>query len=63
MSPQKTPSLTAVFANSLISIAETDRTVCAITAAMPGGTGIDKFGKRFPKRTYDVGKLSPTLVS
>jgi hypothetical protein len=31
------------------------RTVCAITAAMPGGTGVDKFGRRFPKRTFDVG--------
>jgi len=52
---QKTPSLTSVFANTLINIAESDRNVCAITAAMPGGTGIDKFGRRFPKRTYDVG--------
>lgn len=51
----KTPSLTSVFANSLISIAEQDRKVVAITAAMPGGTGIDKFGRRFPKRTFDVG--------
>uniref|UniRef100_A0A3B4WJT7 Transketolase-like pyrimidine-binding domain-containing protein n=1 Tax=Seriola lalandi dorsalis TaxID=1841481 RepID=A0A3B4WJT7_SERLL len=31
------------------------RSVVAITAAMPGGTGVDKFGKRFPKRTFDVG--------
>ena len=31
------------------------RSVCAITAAMPGGTGLDKFGRRFPKRTFDVG--------
>lgn len=54
-STAKTPSLTNVFANSLISIAEQDRNVCAITAAMPGGTGLDKFGRRFPKRTYDVG--------
>jgi len=51
----KTPSYTAVFAESLIDIAAQDRTVCAITAAMPGGTGVDKFGKRFPKRTFDVG--------
>lgn len=29
--------------------------MCAITAAMPGGTGLDKFGRRFPKRTFDVG--------
>jgi 1-deoxy-D-xylulose-5-phosphate synthase len=51
----KTQSLTSVFANSLINIAEKDRDVVAITAAMPGGTGIDKFGRRFPKRTFDVG--------
>jgi 1-deoxy-D-xylulose-5-phosphate synthase len=55
VTPQKTPSLTSIFANSLIAIAENDRSVCAITAAMPGGTGVDKFGKRFPKRTFDVG--------
>jgi 1-deoxy-D-xylulose-5-phosphate synthase len=54
-SVQKTMSFTNVFANSLIAIAETDPKVCAITAAMPGGTGIDKFGRRFPKRTFDVG--------
>mmetsp|Transcript_14383 Transcript_14383/g.37311 ORF Transcript_14383/g.37311 Transcript_14383/m.37311 type:complete len:723 (+) Transcript_14383:19-2187(+) len=53
--PSKTPSYTAVFADTLVDIAATDRSVVAITAAMPGGTGIDKFGKRFPKRTYDVG--------
>jgi len=51
----KVPSYTTVFANSLIAIAETDRSVCGITAAMPGGTGMDKFGRRFPKRTFDVG--------
>jgi 1-deoxy-D-xylulose-5-phosphate synthase len=55
VSPQKTPSYTTVFAQSLINIAENDRTVCAITAAMPGGTGLDKFGRRFPKRCFDVG--------
>ena len=50
-----TPPLTTVFANALVAIAEEDRSVCAITAAMPGGTGTDKFGRRFPKRTFDVG--------
>lgn len=55
VSPQKTISLTTAFAHSLIAIAEQDRNVCAITAAMPGGTGIDKFGRRFPSRTFDVG--------
>jgi len=53
--PQKTASYTDVFATSLINIAEVDRSVCGITAAMPGGTGLDKFGRRFPKRTFDVG--------
>ena len=95
--PQKTAAYTDVFATSLINIAEVDRSVCGITAAMPGnnmmmmmimvmivmmimiadyksisllivvvffdtivlflgGTGLDKFGRRFPKRTFDVGK-------
>ncbi|CAB1113684.1 unnamed protein product [Ectocarpus sp. CCAP 1310/34] len=49
------PSLTSVFANTLIDIATEDRSVVGITAAMPGGTGMDMFGRRFPKRTYDVG--------
>jgi len=53
--PSRTPSYTGIFAETLVDIAATDRNVVAITAAMPGGTGIDKFGKRFPKRTYDVG--------
>merc|ERR1719472_341687 len=53
--PSKAPSYTGIFAETLVDIAATDRSVVAITAAMPGGTGIDKFGKRFPKRTYDVG--------
>merc|ERR1719454_2205373 len=54
-SPSTAPSYTSVFADTLIDIAAQDRGVVAITAAMPGGTGIDKFGKRFPKRTFDVG--------
>jgi 1-deoxy-D-xylulose-5-phosphate synthase len=52
---QKTAPLTDVFSQALIGLAEQDRRVCAITAAMPGGTGLDKFGRRFPKRTFDVG--------
>ncbi len=53
--PAKSPSYTSVFADTLVEIAAKDRSVVAITAAMPGGTGIDKFGRRFPKRTFDVG--------
>lgn len=49
------PSLTSVFADSLIEAATEDRAIVGITAAMPGGTGMDIFGRRFPKRTFDVG--------
>ena len=49
------PSYTSVFANALIKEAERDEKVVAITAAMPSGTGLDKFGERFPERCFDVG--------
>ncbi|MDP8995238.1 MAG: 1-deoxy-D-xylulose-5-phosphate synthase [Pseudomonadota bacterium] len=49
------PSYTGVFAQALIGEAERDDKVVAITAAMPSGTGLDKFGARFPDRTFDVG--------
>lgn len=49
------PSFTSIFANSLIDAAVDDRSIVGITAAMPGGTGMDIFGRRFPKRTFDVG--------
>jgi 1-deoxy-D-xylulose-5-phosphate synthase len=49
------PSYTKVFANELVKRAERDDRIVAITAAMPSGTGLDLFGKRFPERTFDVG--------
>ena len=49
------PSYTAVYAKALIQEAEQDAKIVAITAAMPSGTGLDKFGKRFPERCFDVG--------
>jgi 1-deoxy-D-xylulose-5-phosphate synthase len=49
------PSYTGVFADALIAEAERDDKVVAITAAMPSGTGLDKFEKRFPERSFDVG--------
>jgi len=53
--PPGPPSYTNVFASALISEAERDPRIIAITAAMPSGTGLDKFAKRFPDRTFDVG--------
>ncbi len=49
------PSYTRVFADSLIAEAEADDRVVAVTAAMPAGTGLDRFAERFPERSFDVG--------
>jgi 1-deoxy-D-xylulose-5-phosphate synthase len=49
------PSFTSVFSRTLIDIATKDEKIVAITAAMPSGTGLDKFQERFPERTFDVG--------
>ena len=53
--PSNAPNYTRVFAESLIKEAEADPRIVGITAAMPDGTGLDLFGARFPKRTFDVG--------
>ncbi len=50
-----TPSYTKVFSNTLIKHAEKDSKIIGITAAMPSGTGMDKFGEKFPSRMFDVG--------
>src|SRR5207253_8844374 len=49
------PSYTKVFAEALVTEAMRDEKVVAIMAAMPSGTGLDLFAKRFPKRCFDVG--------
>ncbi|WP_116085781.1 1-deoxy-D-xylulose-5-phosphate synthase [Tropicimonas sp. IMCC34011] len=49
------PSYTSVFAKSLVQEAEQDRTITAVTAAMPDGTGLNLFAERFPGRCFDVG--------
>jgi len=49
------PSYTSVFASSLIDEAARDESIVAVTAAMPSGTGLDKFAERYPERIYDVG--------
>ena len=54
-SKSNAPSYTKVFANTLIEHAEKDSKIIGITAAMPSGTGMDLFAKRFPSRMFDVG--------
>ena len=53
--PAGPPSYTGVFAKALIAEAKRDDRICAITAAMPSGTGLDKFASQFPTRNFDVG--------
>ena len=53
--PPGPPQYTRVFANALIAEAAVDERIVAVTAAMPSGTGLDKFASRFPDRTFDVG--------
>jgi len=49
------PSYTKVFADSLLNHAAHDTKICAVTAAMPDGTGLNLFGDRYPSRCFDVG--------
>ena len=51
----KLPTYTKVFADTLIKHAENDRKIIGITGAMPAGTGLDFFAKKFPERMFDVG--------
>ncbi|WP_306114118.1 MULTISPECIES: 1-deoxy-D-xylulose-5-phosphate synthase [unclassified Roseovarius] len=53
--PSNAPSYTKVFANALLDLAAKDDKICAITAAMPDGTGLDLFAERYPSRCFDVG--------
>ena len=54
-SASNAPSYTSVFSKSLLKHAEQDDKICAITAAMPDGTGLDLFAERYPSRCFDVG--------
>ena len=49
------PAYQNVFGETLAKLAEADPTICAITAAMPSGTGVDKFAQAHPTRSFDVG--------
>ena len=53
--PAKAPAYQNVFGETLAKLAESDPKICAITAAMPSGTGVDKFAKAHPDRSFDVG--------
>ena len=56
-------SYTDVFAQSLITEAERDDRIVAVTAAMPAGTGLDKFADKFPERCFDVGLAEQHAVT
>ncbi len=49
------PAYQNVFGDTLAKLAENDPRICAITAAMPSGTGVDRFAKAHPERAFDVG--------
>ena len=53
--PSNAPSYTKVFAEALLQQAAEDPRICAVTAAMPDGTGLDLFAERYPSRCFDVG--------
>ena len=53
--PSNAPSYTSVFARALLDQASRDSRICAVTAAMPDGTGLNLFAERYPSRCFDVG--------
>lgn len=60
---KKAPSYTDVFSDAMVQLGETEKRLVAITAAMPEGTGLKKFAKKFPDRFYDVGIAEEHAVS
>jgi 1-deoxy-D-xylulose-5-phosphate synthase len=52
--PSNAPSYTSVFGNALVEEAAEDSRICAVTAAMPDGTGLNLFAERYPSRCFDV---------
>ena len=61
-SPKK-PSFSDVFGETMVELAAEDPRICAITAAMPDGTGLLEFMRQYPKRTFDVGIAEEHAVS
>lgn len=63
-SGKKPPKYTSVFADAMIQLTQEDPRVCAITAGMPSGTGLNKgYEQRFPEHFYDVGISEPHAVT
>ena len=58
-----TPSYTEVFSQTLIELAKRDTRIVGVTAAMPGGTGLDKFAEVFPSRCFDLGLAEQCAVT
>lgn len=59
----KVKTFSDAFGEAMVDMAQKNEKLCAITAAMPGGTGLLEFQKRFPKRTFDVGIAEEHAVS
>ena len=60
---KKSMSFSDSFGETMMELAKKDHRVCAITAAMPGGTGLVEFKQTYPKRTFDVGIAEEHAVS
>ena len=58
-----TPAYTEVFSQTLIDLAKRDTRIVGVTAAMPGGTGLDKFAEAFPSRCFDIGLAEQCAVT
>ena len=59
----ETPAYTDVFSRTLIELAKRDARIVGVTAAMPGGTGLDKFASAFPSRCFDLGLAEQCAVT
>jgi 1-deoxy-D-xylulose-5-phosphate synthase len=58
-----TPTYTEVFSQTLIELAKRDTRIVGVTAAMPGGTGLDKFAEVFPSRCFDIGLAEQCAIT
>ena len=61
--PKTGVTFSEAFGNTLVELAQLDTRICAITAAMPGGTGLLEFKQKFPERLFDVGIAEEHAVS